>query len=317
MVMHSHNLAEHQHDHSFGMDRRRRAESRTMIVVVLTLVTMVVEVTAGLAFGSMALLADGIHMASHAAALGIGVAVYVMARRLAGSPRFSFGSGKLNALGGYSSALMLAAFALIMAYESTARLLVPVPIRFDFAILVAVVGLIVNGVSIVLLNAGHEEHDHHHGHDHGHDHRHDHGDHNLRGAFLHVVADAMTSVLAIVALLFGKYMGLVWLDPVMGLVGAGVILWWSAGLIRASSGVLLDRQGPAPLCDEIRKRVEAVGDSKVADLHLWSVGPNIFAAELVVVSHSPAAAEAYREQLKDLKLAHLVVETRVCPGPAC
>ncbi len=315
--MHSHNLAEHQHDHSFGMDRRRRAESRTMIVVVLTLVTMVVEVTAGLAFGSMALLADGIHMASHAAALGIGVAVYVMARRLAGSPRFSFGSGKLNALGGYSSALMLAAFALIMAYESTARLLVPVPIRFDFAILVAVVGLIVNGVSIVLLNAGHEEYDHHHGHDHGHDHRHDHGDHNLRGAFLHVVADAMTSVLAIVALLFGKYMGLVWLDPVMGLVGAGVILWWSAGLIRASSGVLLDRQGPAPLCDEIRTRVEAVGDSKVADLHLWSVGPNIFAAELVVVSHAPAAAEAYREQLKDLKLAHLVVETRVCPGPAC
>jgi cation diffusion facilitator family transporter len=314
MVMHSHNLADHQHDHSFGMDRHRRAESRTLIVVVLTVVTMIVEVAVGLAFGSMALLADGIHMASHAAALGIGVLVYVMARRLAGSPRFSFGSGKLNALGGFSSALLLAAFALVMVYESTARLLVPVPIRFDFAILVAVVGLIVNGLSIVLLSSGHEEHDHQH---HGHDHGHKHGDHNLRGAFLHVVADAMTSVLAIVALLFGKYMGLVWLDPVMGLVGAAVILWWSAGLIRASSSVLLDRQGPAPLCDEIRRRIEAIGDSKVADLHLWSVGPNIFAAELIVVSHDQVAAEAYRERLKDLKLAHLVVETRVCPGPAC
>ncbi len=311
--MHKHNLAEHQHDHSFGMDRRRRAESRTLIVVGLTVVTMVIEITAGLAFGSMALLADGIHMASHAAALGIGVVVYVLARRLAGSPRFSFGSGKFNALGGYSSALLLAAFALIMAYESTARLLVPIPIRFDFAIVVAVVGLIVNGVSIVLLNAGHEDHDH----DHGHAHDHAHGDHNLRGAFLHVVADAMTSVLAIVALVFGKYMGLIWLDPVMGLVGAAVILWWSAGLIRASSGVLLDRQGPAALCDEIRRRIETVDDSTVADLHLWSVGPNIFAAELIIVSHAPAPAEAYREQLKDLKLAHLVVETRVCPGAAC
>ena len=311
--MHKHNLAEHQHDHSFGMDRRRRAESRTLIVVVLTVVTMVIEITAGLAFGSMALLADGIHMASHAAALGIGVVVYVLARRLAGSPRFSFGSGKFNALGGYSSALLLAAFALIMAYESTARLLVPIPIRFDFAIVVDVVGLIVNCVSIVLLNAGHEDHDH----DHGHAHDHAHGDHNLRGAFLHVVADAMTSVLAIVALVFGKYMGLIWLDPVMGLVGAAVILWWSAGLIRASSGVLLDRQGPAALCDEIRRRIETVDDSTVADLHLWSVGPNIFAAELIIVSHAPAPAEAYREQLKDLKLAHLVVETRVCPGAAC
>jgi len=310
--MHRHNLSEHQHDHSFGMDRRQKAESRTLVVVILTVVTMIVEVAAGLAFGSMALLADGIHMASHAVALGIGVVAYVLARRLAGSPHFSFGSGKVNSLGGYTSAWLLVLFALVMAYESVVRLTAPVAINFDYAIAVAVIGLIVNGISIVLLNVGGE-----HAHDHGHDHGHGHGDHNLRGAFLHVAADAMTSVLAIIALGFGKYMGLVWLDPVMGLVGAAVILWWSAGLIRSTSAVLLDQQGPASLRDEIRGRIEAIGDSQVADLHLWSVGPGIFAAELIVVSHDPGPTEAYREALNDLKLAHLVVETRVCPGAAC
>jgi len=314
--MHKHNLAEHQHDHSFGMDRRQKAESRTLIVVILTIVTMFVEVAAGLAFGSMALLADGIHMASHAAALGIGVVVYVLARRLAGNPRFSFGSGKFNALGGYSSALLLALFALVMAYESVAHLLVPITINFDYAIAVAVIGLVVNGISIALLNVG-GDHDHDHSHSHDHGDSHAHGDHNLRGAFLHVLADAMTSVLAIIALGFGKYMGLVWLDPVMGLVGAAVILWWSAGLIKSTSAVLLDHQGPAVLRDKIRERVESIGDSKVADLHLWSVGPDIFAAELIVISHDPGTAGVYREALNDLKLAHLVVETRVCPGAAC
>jgi cation diffusion facilitator family transporter len=320
--MHRIDLARHQHDHSFGMERRRPAETRTFVVVCLTAVTMIVEIAAGLSFGSMALLADGIHMASHAAALGIGVLVYVYARRLAGDPRLAFGSGKFNALGGYSSALLLGLFALLMLYESVMRLIAPVPIRFDFAILVALVGLFVNGVSIVLLR-GAEEHGHEHEHDH--DHGHDHaegahggdGDHNLRSAFYHVLADAMTSVLAVAALLVGKYFGAVWLDPVMGIVGAGVVLYWALGLIRVSGGVLLDRQGPQRLREAIRARVEALGDSQIADMHLWSVGPSLYAAELVVVSHEPAPADVYRNRLSDLGLAHLVVETRLCPGAAC
>ncbi len=307
--MHRVDLSAHQHDHSFGMDRRRPAETRTLVVVCLTLVTMVAEVAAGIAFGSMALLADGIHMASHAVALGIGLLVYIYTRRLAGDPRLAFGSGKLNALGGYSSGFLLGIFALVMLYESIARLITPVPIRFDLAILVAVIGLVVNGVSILLLR---DAHDHEEGHEHDH-----HGDHNLSSALYHVLADALTSVLAVAALLVGKYFGAVWLDPAMGIVGAGVVLWWAWGLIRSSGGVLLDQQGPEHLREAIRDRVESVGDSKVADLHLWSVGPSLYAAELVVVSHEPPPAETYRERLSDLSLAHIVVETRLCCGAPC
>lgn len=308
--MHRHDMAAHVHSHSFGLERRQQAERRTLIVVVLTAVTMLMEVVAGIAFGSMALLADGIHMASHAVALGLGVVVYVFTRRLAADPGFAFGSGKLNALGGYSSAILLAIFALYMAWESLGRLLAPVVIQFDLAIIVALVGLAVNGVSIAILNIGGDhEHDHHH--------EHGHGDHNLRGAFLHVITDALTSVFAVVALLAGKYSGAVWLDPVMGLVGAVVILWWAAGLLRSAGAVLLDRQGPEALREAIRGRVESLGDSRIADLHLWSVGPALYAAELVVVSHEPPPADTYRQSLHDLGLAHLVVETRLCPGTAC
>lgn len=315
--MHRIDLTSHQHDHSFGMERRRPAERRTLLVVCLTVVTMVVEIAAGIAFGSMALLADGIHMASHAVALGIGVLVYVYARRLAGDPRLAFGSGKFNALGGYSSALLLAVFSLIMFYESVMRLIAPVPIRFDFAILVAFVGLAVNGLSIVLLRGAHDhdgEHDDDHENGHGHEH---HDDHNLKSAIFHVLADALTSVLALAALLVGKYYGAVWLDPVMGMVGAAVVLWWAWGLIGASGGVLLDRQGPEHLREAIRERVEALGDSRIADLHLWSVGPSLYAAELVVVSHEPPPAATYRESLVGLPLAHVVVETRLCQGAPC
>lgn len=316
--MHSTTLKELAHDHSFGMERRRVAERRTLIVLVLTAAAMVVEVAAGLAFGSMALLADGIHMASHALALGIGVLVYVYARRLAGDPRLSFGSGKLNALGGYSSALLLAGIAVAMGYESAARLLDPVPIDFDLAILVAFGGLAVNGASVAILNVRGRAHAHDDPGepDHEDGHRHD-GDHNLRAVFLHVVADAATSVLALIALAGAKYAGAVWLDPVMGLVGAAVILWWAQGLMRASGGVLLDRQAPAKLRDEIRRRIERVEDNRIADLHVWSVGPSLYAAELVVVSHRPAPPQDYRDLLADLGLVHVVVEPRTCPDPQC
>lgn len=325
--MHRSDLARYQHDHSFGMEQRRPAETRTLAVVLLTFLTMAVEVTAGIAFGSMALLADGIHMASHAVALGIGVVVYVCVRRLAGDPRLAFGSGKLNALGGFSSALLLGVFALVMVYESVARLIAPVPIRFDLAILVAFVGLAVNGVSIVVLRGAHDHaHDHHHetskapAHDHGENPAASHagdGDHNLRSAVFHVLADALTSVLALVALLAGKYFGAVWLDPAMGIVGAGVVLWWAWGLLRASGGVLLDQQGPKHLREAIRERVENLADSRIADLHVWSVGPSLYAAELVVVSHDPPPAKAYRDRLNDLPLVHMVVETRQCQGAPC
>jgi cation diffusion facilitator family transporter len=309
-----------QHDHSFGMERRVPAERRMLIVVVLMALTTALGIAGGLAFGSMALLTSGIHMALHVVVLGIGVVVYVCARRYAGDPRFSFGSGKLNALGGYSSALLLAISALFITYESVERLIDPEPISFDLAILVAIVGAVINGISTLILNIGP-------GHDHGHGHavgahgepcgtvcltvgQYEYGDHNLRAAFFHVLADTMISILTILALVVGKYFGSVWADPAMGLIGAAVILWWAQGLIRLSGGVLLDRRGPEWLHEAISERIEKSGEARIADLHVWSVGPNLFAAELVVFSSEPVPAETYHGMLADLGLAHLVVEPR-------
>jgi cation diffusion facilitator family transporter len=316
--MHQTNLATWQHSHAFGLDQRKTGERRTLAVAILTAATMVVEVVAGLAFGSMALLADGLHMASHATALGIAVLVYVYARRRAGDSRFAFGTGKVNALGGYTSALLLTGFALYMAVESAARFLAPVAIAFDQAILVAVVGLLVNGVSVAILGIRHngdgpdrrgDHYDHHHGHHHTHD-------HNLRGAYLHVLADALTSVLAIVALAAGKYAGAVWLDPAMGLLGALLVGRWAWGLIRDSSHTLLDRQAPAALCSAIRRSIEGWQDTRVADLHVWSIGPGLYAAELAVVSHDPAPPSTYKRLLPEGALAHVTVEVHRCPGEA-
>jgi len=235
---------DHGHDHSFGQDVRRPGESRTLIVIGITAAMMVVEIAAGIAFGSMALLADGLHMGSHAAALTVTAVAYVYARRHAGDPRYSFGTGKVNALGGFSSAVLLAMFALLMVWESVHRFLNPVEIHFDRAILVAVIGLVVNGASALVLGTGHghghgDHHadDHDHARDHG-PHGHSHGhDHNLRAAYFHVLADALTSVLAIVALLAGKHLGLTWMDPAMGIVGAGLVRdgpGGSSGIRRAS-----------------------------------------------------------------------------------
>jgi cation diffusion facilitator family transporter len=313
--MHKTNLATWQHSHAFGLDQRKTGEHRTLAVALLTAATMVVEVVAGLAFGSMALLADGLHMASHATALGIAVLVYVYARRRAGDSRFAFGTGKINALGGYTSALLLTGFALYMAVESAARFLAPVPIAFDQAIFVAAAGLLVNGVSVAILGAshdrdGHDRQDHHHHHDH---HHREH-DHNLRGAYLHVLADALTSVLAIVALAAGKYAGAVWLDPAMGLLGALLVGRWAWGLIRDSSGTLLDRQAPAALCSTIRRSIESWQDTRVADLHVWSIGPGLYAGELAIVSHDPAPPSTYKRLLPEGALAHVTIEVHRCPA---
>ena len=317
-----------RHSHAFGQDRKRPGEMRTMIVIAITASMMVVEIATGILFGSMALLADGLHMASHAAALTINVFAYIYARRHAHDARYSFGTGKVNALGGFTGAVLLAIFALMMVWESVDRILAPVEIAFNQAILVAVVGLVVNGVSVLVLghdhdhghghehhhDAGHHEHDH--DHDHTHDHDHDshadhqdgHHDHNLRAAYFHVLADALTSLLAIFALLVAKYLGLIWMDPVMGIVGAVMVTRWSVGLLAATSAVLLDAQGPEQVQTQIRQCLEDE-NSRVTDLHLWSIGPSIYGVIVAVVAREPRPPEYYKGRLpSELGLAHVTIE---------
>ncbi len=299
-------LAPWRHDHAFGQDARRPGERRTQLVIAITAAMMVVEIVAGVLFGSMALLADGLHMASHAAALTINAFAYVYARRHARDAAYSFGTGKVNTLGGFTGAVLLAGFALVMAVESVQRLVVPLPIAFDQAIFVAVVGLIVNGVSMLIL--GHD-----HGHDHDHDHDHDHAgrghDHNLASAYLHVLADALTSVLAIAALLAAKYFGYTWMDPLMGIVGAVLVARWSIGLLRETSAVLLDRSAPQPVREEIRASLEAADGNRVVDLHVWCIGLNLYSVVAVVVAPAPRPPQHYKSLLPtDLGIVHATVE---------
>ena len=294
------------HSHSFGQDHKRPGESRTLIVIVVTAVMMVVEIITGMLFGSMALLADGLHMASHAAALSINAFAYIYARRHAHDKRFSFGTGKVNALGGFSGAVLLAVFAVMMAVESVVRLVNPVAIAFNQAIYVAIIGLVVNGLSMLIL--GHKDGSHH-GNDHGHDHDHHHHDHNLRSAYLHVLADALTSFLAIFALLTAKYVGLIWMDPLMGIVGAIMVSRWSIGLLISTSHVLLDRQASVDIQQKVVDGIEKKGDNRVADLHLWTVGPDIYAAIVSVVTEIPKPPEYYKQLIpSDLKFVHVTVE---------
>ena len=310
--MHTQQLSEWTHDHVFSQDKQRAGEKRTLLIVVITAVMMVVEITAGLIYGSMALLADGLHMASHATALGIAVFAYVISRRLASDKRFTFGVGKINSLAGFASAVMLLGFALVMVIESTDRLIEPLAIAFDQALIVAAIGLVVNGVSAwVLISTPHE---HSHGHTHGHDDHHGH-DHNLRAAYLHVLADAVTSLLAIMALLAGKYMGASWLDPLMGIVGAILVARWSYGLIRETSRVLLDNQAPDDHLTELRESIEAHSTDRVMDLHVWSIGHDIFAAEIAIISDRPNTPEHYKSLIPShLKIVHVAIEVHQCPG---
>jgi cation diffusion facilitator family transporter len=300
-----------RHDHVFQQDTRRPGESRTIVVIALTAITMVFEIVTGWLFGSMALLADGLHMGSHAVALTIGAVAYIYARRRAHDPRFSFGTGKVNALGGFTGAILLVGFALLMAGESIHRFIEPAPIAFNQAILVAVVGLAVNGLSVFVLGG------HGHGHDHGrhdHDRTHDHDDHNLRSAYLHVLADALTSVLAIVALLAGKYLDWNWMDPAMGIVGAVLVARWSWNLIRRTGDVLLDRQQET-LAHTIREAMEADDRSSVTDLHVWSIGPGLYAAEIAMETPDPLTPNDYRARLPDGgNVVHATIEVRRSPA---
>jgi cation diffusion facilitator family transporter len=278
---------------------------RTRWVVALTAVMMVGEIVAGYATGSMALLADGFHMATHAGALGIAALAYSYARRHARNPRFSFGTGKVGDLTGFASALILGIFSLGIAFESLLRLVDPVRVDFGSAALVAVLGLAVNIVSALLLMGGH----HHHGHDHDETGHHHHGpDNNLRSAYFHVLADALTSLLAIAALLAGRYLGLRWMDPVVGILGAIVIARWSWSLMRDTAAILLD-QTDAALAAALNDRIGAIPGLRLADLHVWRVGPQARAA-IVEVEGRVTEAEL-RGRLADLdSIAHLTIAVR-------
>jgi cation diffusion facilitator family transporter len=310
--MHFENLSLWQHSHTFGQELKRSGESRTILVAALTGVMMAVEIATGIIYGSMALLADGLHMASHAAALGINVFAYIYARRHAHDPRYSFGTGKINALGGFTGGVLLAVLAIIMAAESGKRIIHPVAIAFDQAILVAILGLIVNGASVFILGNS-RNHNHSHDDEKNHDHDHGHHDHNLRSAYLHVLADALTSVLAILALLSAKYMGLTWMDPLMGIIGAVLVTRWSLGLLRATGSILLDRQAPGDIQTKIRESLERHDDNRVADLHLWTVGPNLYSLIVAVVTKNPREPEYYKRLLPpQIKLAHITIEVHRC-----
>jgi cation diffusion facilitator family transporter len=312
-----------KHTHLFLGSDHERNEKRVWLVIALTASMMVAEIVAGTIFGSMALTADGWHMSTHAGAMLISALAYMYARRNAANPRYTFGTGKLGDLAGFASAVVLALVALFIAWESLVRLANPVAIDFDQAILVAVIGLAVNLLSAWLLR---DDHSHHHGGHHGHHGSHSHaghhgdhahagakqpagGDNNLRSAYLHVLADALTSVLAIAALILGRLYGWDALDPIMGIVGGLVIANWSWGLVRATSRVLLDAQPDnGDLAEKIRKTMETPDDT-IMDLHVWQLGPGHNAAIVSVAtttSHPPAS---YKEKLRAIPgLSHVTVE---------
>jgi cation diffusion facilitator family transporter len=297
-----------RHTHNFVPDFSG-AERRTRIVIGITAVMMVIEITVGLVSHSMALLADGWHMSTHVIAFLITAAAYYLSRKHSSNAQFTFGTGKIGVLGGFSSAVVLAMIALLMAGESAHRLFVPLTIHFNEAIGVASLGLLVNLSCALLLKD--TSHHHHDGHSHAADHRHD---LNLRAAYIHVLADAFTSVLAIIALTGGKFAGWSWLDPIMGIVGSGVVFSWSYTLMRDTSGILLDRTpSSSDLPDEIRRAVESDGDSLITDLHVWQVGTGKFAAIISIVAHRPKSSDEYRELLREHEeLVHLTIETQHC-----
>ena len=296
------------HEHVFHTESML-AERSTRRVVALTAVMMIVEILGGWWFNSMALLGDGLHMSSHALALGLSAFAYAAARHLSRDPRFSFGTWKIEVLGGYTSAILLLCVAALMIYESVARIVNPVPIQFDQAIPIAAVGLVVNLVSAWMLKDAH----HHGDHDHAHHHHEHHHDLNLRSAYIHVAADAATSVLAIVALLSGKLFGFTWMDPVMGIVGAVVIAVWSYSLIRDTGKVLLDADMDNPVVEEIREAIRNIPfQAELYDLHVWRVGKGKFACIVGVAAESFVDASDVRKALQvHEELVHITVETAV------
>ncbi|MNZ61290.1 Cadmium, cobalt and zinc/H(+)-K(+) antiporter [compost metagenome] len=312
------NLSRWMHDHVFDTGNSV-AERSTWVVMWITAGTMLVEIVAGWWFNSMALLADGWHMSSHAVALGLSALAYATARRYARDPRFAFGTWKIEILGGFASAIFLLGVAVMMVVGSVERIVSPQPIQYLEAIVIAILGLVVNLVcALILGKAHHHDHGHSHGHAHGHDHHDHHHDLNLKSAYLHVIADAATSVLAIVALFGGWIYGWAWLDPLMGIVGAVLVAVWAKGLIVDTGKVLLDREMDHPVVDEIREVVETgsdAGATRIADLHVWRVGKQVYSCAMTVVTQDATLTpDVVRERLSvHEEIVHSTIEIHHCP----
>ena len=317
-MMHTHDLAAWKHNHVFDTGNPA-AEKGTRLVMWITLAMMVIEIVAGYVFNSMALLADGWHMSSHALAIGLSAFAYAAARRYSSDPRFAFGTWKIEILAGYTSAIFLVGVAGSMLFQSVERILAPEPIHYAEALVVAAIGLVVNVVCAMILGKAHDHHDHGHAHDHhaGHDDHHHHGDLNLKSAYIHVVADAATSVLAIAALAGGWFYGWSWLDPVMGIVGAFLVGVWAKNLMIDTGKVLLDREMDHPVVSEIREVVESgpeISGTRCTDLHVWRVGKGSYACAISLVTHDPALTAArVRAQLAvHEEIVHVTAEIHQC-----
>jgi cation diffusion facilitator family transporter len=313
--MHNEQIELWQHHHLFNADKKA-VEKRTLIVVIITFVTMIAEILFGWISNSMALLADGWHMGTHAFALGISLIAYIAARKYAKDETFTFGTWKIEILGAYTSAVVLGIVGLIMIFSSVERIINPLNIYYNQALFVAVLGLLVNLVCAIILNSSghaHEHAHHHHGEDkHSHS-NHDHEDLNLKSAYLHVVADAVTSVLAIIALLGAKYFNFIWLDPFIGIVGACLIMRWSFLLLKETGGILLEREINNPIADEIKTEIESDGDSKICDMHIWKVAQNKYACIVSLVTARNYSIEAYKARLNKIhELAHVTIEVNEC-----
>lgn len=319
--MHTKDITQYEHSHIFSLTEGK-AEKRTFWVVLLTLAMMFIEIIAGWLYHSMALLADGWHMSTHALALTISLLAFIFARRHASDRSFTFGTWKLEVLGGFTSGIILGFVGLFMGYVSVVRLFQPLDIKYNEAILIAVIGLAVNLLSMLLLNVKKESHHHHH-HHHDHEH-HDHGEQshrqqhenlNLKAAYIHVLADAMTSVFAIVALLGGKYMGWNWLDPIMGIAGAFLVIRWTYFLLKETGVILLDKEVGKSLSGKITKRIESDSDTRISDLHVWKVGMNKYACIVSLVASSPRDLKYYKDLLSThSEIVHLTVEISKCSG---
>ena len=298
--MHRHQIELWQHQHIFNSEKKL-LEKKTLIVVIITFMTMIAEILVGWMSNSMALLADGWHMGTHAFALGITLMAYILARKYSTDESFTFGTWKIEILGAYTSAIVLGMVGVIMVFSSLERLLHPLAIHYDEALFVAIIGLIVNLVCAFILKfkshaENHGRHENHHGHDHAHD-QGPHEDLNLKSAYLHILADALTSVLAILALLGAKYLNYNWMDPFMGIVGAMLILRWAASLIRSTSHILLEREMDYSIVAAIKSQIESDADTKISDLHVWKVAQDKYACIISLVTGKEHTVEEYKPRV--------------------